>query len=130
MDKDEKIIRPSRKKNCGEKHDESTMKIDEIDFIDPQERVLEGLSISVPTRPLPKLAQPFWGRYIGQRVLLLLRDGAELVGTLRGVQWDFVRLENILEVGRNKRVTADWVVLDSSSVARFYPANAQIEHNG
>ena len=130
MDKD-KRIRPSKRKSGFENEAKpTTLGADDIDIIDQEERerVLEGLSIAVPTRPLPKLAKPFWVRYVGQRVLLLLRDRTEIQGILQSLQWDFVRLENVFEVGRTKRVTADWVILDSSSVTRVYPANAHIEH--
>jgi hypothetical protein len=137
MDKDEKRIRPSRRKNADETLDKMqpvTPRTDEVDLLSLdeqyQEHVTEKLSISVPVAPLPKRAQPFWGRYLGTKVLLLLKDGTEIGGILREVMWDFIRLENFLEVGRNRRGSASWVMVDATDVARIYPANAQFEHNG
>jgi hypothetical protein len=136
MDKDQgkDRIRPSKRKADDENHDKmqpAAPKTNEVDLFEQEhERVHEKLSISVPVAPLPKRAQPFWGRYLGTKVLLLLKDGTEVAGILREILWDFVRLENVLEVGRNYRVSAAWAVIDASSVARIYPANAQMEHNG
>jgi hypothetical protein len=54
MDKDKERIRPSSKKTCdGNKMQPAAPKTDELDLLDQsQERVLEGLSISVPVQPL------------------------------------------------------------------------------
>ena len=132
MDKDKERIRPSSKKTCdGNKMQPAAPKTDELDLLDQsQERVLEGLSISVPVQPLPKLAKPFWGGLLGTKVFLLLKDGIEISGILRQIAWDFIRLENFLEVGKNRRGSASWVMVDTSSVSRIYAANAEFEHTG
>ncbi len=128
MDKD-KRIQPSRRKTSDAKHSKTkpaAPKAPDVDLLDRQEedRILEGLSISVPVAPLPKRAQPFWGRYLGVKVLLLLKDGTEIGGILREITWNFIKVENFLEVGRDRRRSAPWVLIDSSDVKRIYPANA------
>lgn len=129
----DKRIRPSRKKTGDVNEAKSgTPETDEVDLLDQEEqgRVEEKLSISVPVAPLPKRAKPFWGRFLGQKVLLQLRDGAQVTGILRELLWDYVRLENVSEIGRNYRLTSAWLVIDTASVARIYPADADVEHTG
>lgn len=74
--------------------------------------------------------KPFWRRLWGTRVILKLRDGTEVEGILRGILRHFIKLENVLEVGRNYRVSAGWVVIDSAGVVRIYPANADFDYHG
>lgn len=92
-----------------------------------QERIQEKLSISVPMPKLPPSPKPFWQRFVGTKVRLLLRDGTEIGGVLKEILWDWIRLENVLEIGKDYRLNADWVMVDASTVSRFYPANAQVE---
>lgn len=92
-----------------------------------QERIQEKLSIPIPVAPLPKRAKPFWQRYLGTRVLLRLKNGIEISGILKEILWDWIRLENVLEVGKDHRVSADWIMVEASSVSRFYPGNAHFE---
>ena len=135
MDKDDKIIRPSRRKTADGKHSKmkpAARKTNDVDLLDEneQERILEAISISVPRAPLPKMAKPIWGRFLGAKVLLLLRDGIEIEGILLEIAWDFVRLDNMLEVGPDFRRSGPWVMIDTSDVKRIYPANTDYEHNG
>jgi hypothetical protein len=92
-----------------------------------QERIMEKLSISVPAPKLLPTVKPIWKRYLGWKVRLQLKDGTEIGGVLREILWDWIRLENVLEVGKDYRLNADWVMVDASTVSRFYPANAQVE---
>jgi hypothetical protein len=92
-----------------------------------EDRIQERLCISVPAaKPVPR-PKPFWRRYLGAKVLLELKDGIEISGILREILFDWIRLENVLEVGKNHRVSADWIMIDASSVSRFYPGNAHFE---
>ncbi len=71
--------------------------------------------------------KPFWQRFMGSKVLLKLENGTEVAGILREIRFDLIGLEDVLEVGRNHRVSADWIMVNASSVSRFYPGNAHFE---
>jgi hypothetical protein len=76
--------------------------------------------------PLPR-PKPFWRRYSGSKVLLKLKNRIEISGILREILFDWIRLENVLEIGKSQRVTSDWIMVDAASVSRFYPGNAHFE---
>lgn len=71
--------------------------------------------------------KPFWQQCLGTRVLLKLKNGTEVAGILREIHSDLVGLEDVLEVGKNHRVSADWIMVNTSSVSRLYPGNAHFE---
>lgn len=92
---------------------------------EPQERIAEERSVSVPTQPL--LKPTGLGTFFGKSVLLLLRDGSIVPGLLQKRLFEFLHLLNVVEIGAGYKLTADWCAIDLASVARVYPAEAKIE---
>lgn len=92
---------------------------------DSQDRITEKLSISVPTQPL--LRPSGLGRYFNKNVHILLRDGNIMDGFLQSRQWDYLHLLNIVETGKDEKLTADWCGVGVDGVSRIYPANAKVE---
>jgi len=92
-----------------------------------QERITEKLSISVPTQPLQRPTGVL--SYIGQRVRLLLRDGTVIIGFLQKRRWNYAHLLNVEETGRDFKLTADWCDVELGTIARVYPATAQVVQN-
>lgn len=92
---------------------------------EPQERVTEKLSLSVPTQPL--LRPTGLGSFFGKWVRLLLRDGSIVIGLLQKRVYDFVHLLNIVEIGSGYKLTAARCAITIASIARVYPADAKID---
>lgn len=95
--------------------------------ISDEDRIQERLaySVSMP-KPLPR-PNPFWRRYLGSKGLLKLKNGIEISGILREILLDWIRLENVLEVVKSYRVSADRIMVDAASVSRLYPASGHFE---
>jgi hypothetical protein len=49
------------------------------------------------------------------------------VGTVRYQQWDYVRLEDVVEKGKDYQLTVSFVMVDVFSIARIYPADVRVE---
>ncbi len=92
---------------------------------EPQERIAEKLSISVPVQPL--LRPTGLGTFFGKWVRILLRDGSIVTGFLQKRMFNYVHLLNIVEIGGGYKLTAGWCAIDLGSIARVYPADAKVE---
>ena len=49
------------------------------------------------------------------------------MGFLQKRLWNYVHLLNIVENGRDFKLTADWCDIEIGSIARVYPATATVE---
>ncbi len=92
-----------------------------------QDRITEKMSYSVPMAKLPQSPDPGLSGYVGKRVYLQLRDGSVLIGDMNTPQWDFLRLSDIEEIGKDYRLMAAWGAVRDDTVARVYPGNAKVE---
>jgi len=92
---------------------------------DTGDRVVEKLSLSVPTQPL--LRPTGLGTFFGKWVRILLKDGSIVTGFLQKRLFDFVYLLTIVEIGAGYKLTADWCAIELGSIARAYPADAKVE---
>ncbi len=90
-----------------------------------QERVTEGLSISVPTQPL--LRPTGLGKYFNKNVRVLFRDGNTTAGFLQGRSWDYLHILNFVETGKDERLTGSWCGVAVDSVSRIYPGDVKVE---
>lgn len=130
MEKNERKIRLSKQhtKVSAELKPGSPLP-DEADLVSldekGQERVTEKLSIPIPVQPLQRPTGVM--AYAGQRVRLLLRDGSIIVGFLQKRIFNFIHLLNIQEIGKDFKITADWIDIEIGTIARIYPATAQAE---
>jgi hypothetical protein len=102
------------------------VEVDDLSSIeDSQERIAEKLSISVPTQPL--IRPTGLGTFFGKQVRLLLRDGSVINGLLQKRLFDYLYLLNIVEVGKDYKLSANSCAVDLASVARVYPGNTKVE---
>jgi hypothetical protein len=115
-DKKEEPLKPKSSLPPGDEEDATE---------DAGDRIAEKLSISVPTQPL--LRPTGLGAFFAKRVRLLLKDGSTVIGFLQKRLFDFLHLLNIVEIGKDYKLTADWCAIDLDSIARIYPADARVE---